>query len=371
MSDSIQVVGALVPPGTVLADELERRGWSQADFAEVLDRPVQFVSEIVTGKKEITRESAAQIGAALGQNPVFWLRLQDDYHLAKQGGDAEQQSRLDDVRLRARFNELAPVALLRKRGILRSEDLAGTERELCDLLEIADITDEPRLTHAARRSNHDSDVTSAQRAWVACVRAAARREPHPADLDKDRLRTLAQEIPRIAVDSTGFGSLPSQLADVGVTLTYVEGFPGAKIDGASMIVRGTAVVGLSGRGKRLDIVLFTLLHELAHLVLGHLDDTDDDLIVEEVNRSDGSDREREANELAGSWLLQGPLETPPMRPSGAWVERVAQEHGVNPIVIVGQLQNQKVLEWRTSLARNAPTVTEALESWGTRIRIAD
>lgn len=54
------------PPGEHLADELEERGWSQADFAEIIGRPVQFVSEIVNAKKELTAESAAQIAAALG-----------------------------------------------------------------------------------------------------------------------------------------------------------------------------------------------------------------------------------------------------------------------------------------------------------------
>lgn len=44
------------PAGEFLADELVARGWTQADFADILGRPPQFVSEIITGKKEITRE---------------------------------------------------------------------------------------------------------------------------------------------------------------------------------------------------------------------------------------------------------------------------------------------------------------------------
>ncbi|WP_308470996.1 helix-turn-helix transcriptional regulator [Rathayibacter tritici] len=66
-----------MPRGGFLADELEARGWTQAEFAEILGRPPQFVSEIIAGKKEITRESAAQLGAALGTSPEMWLELQD------------------------------------------------------------------------------------------------------------------------------------------------------------------------------------------------------------------------------------------------------------------------------------------------------
>ncbi|MDQ1292596.1 MAG: HTH-type transcriptional regulator / antitoxin HigA [Actinomycetota bacterium] len=74
---SSPITAEVFPAGEHLADELDARGWSQADFAEVLGRPVQFVSEVVSGKKEITRESAAQIAAALGTSVEFWLNLQD------------------------------------------------------------------------------------------------------------------------------------------------------------------------------------------------------------------------------------------------------------------------------------------------------
>lgn len=71
----------LFPPGEILADELEARGWTQSEFAAIIDRPTQFVNEVIAGKKEITRESAAQFEAALGVSAQFWLSLQDEYLL--------------------------------------------------------------------------------------------------------------------------------------------------------------------------------------------------------------------------------------------------------------------------------------------------
>lgn len=89
------------PAGEHLRRELDIRGWTQATFATILDRPVQFVSEIVTGKKEITRESAAQIGAALGTSAELWRNLQDSYHLWLMSVDPAVQRRLDDISRRA------------------------------------------------------------------------------------------------------------------------------------------------------------------------------------------------------------------------------------------------------------------------------
>jgi HTH-type transcriptional regulator/antitoxin HigA len=88
-------------PGDYLRSELERRSWTQAQFAEILDRPVQFVNDILAGKKEITRVSAAQLGAALDTSAEFWLHLQDDYLLWKQGQDGRLQQQFDGIRARA------------------------------------------------------------------------------------------------------------------------------------------------------------------------------------------------------------------------------------------------------------------------------
>jgi hypothetical protein len=84
--------------------------------------------------------------------------------------------------------------------------------------------------------------------------------------------------------SKATADLPDRLAEAGVRLVFVDAFPSAKIDGGTMYVDGYPVIGLSGRGKRLDKVLFTLLHEIAHILRGHVDA--DHYIVEEIDDAD-------------------------------------------------------------------------------------
>jgi HTH-type transcriptional regulator/antitoxin HigA len=69
------------PPGEYLRDELEARGWTQRDLAKVIDRPLQAVNEIITGKKRITAKTAKAIAMALGTSPELWLNLQTYYDL--------------------------------------------------------------------------------------------------------------------------------------------------------------------------------------------------------------------------------------------------------------------------------------------------
>ena len=69
------------PPGEYLRDELNERGWTVTEFAAIIDRPLQAVSEILNGKKAITAETACSFSEALGTTPELWLNLQSAYRL--------------------------------------------------------------------------------------------------------------------------------------------------------------------------------------------------------------------------------------------------------------------------------------------------
>ena len=53
-------------PGELIRDEIEARGWSQIELAEVLGRPGRLISELIAGKRAITPETAKALGQAFG-----------------------------------------------------------------------------------------------------------------------------------------------------------------------------------------------------------------------------------------------------------------------------------------------------------------
>ena len=176
------------------------------------------------------------------------------------------------------------------------------------------------------------------------------------------LAKLAASLPRSVKSADDFATLPDQLRDAGVRLVYVEALPSAKIDGCALFVDGQPVIGLSGRGKRLDKVLFTLLHEIAHILRGHVDEGP---IVEDLEDSHAqeSTREREANDNAGDWIFPNGCPSMPSRINAAWIEQTAAKIGLARIVLIGQLQKRGRLDWRTTLAKNAPSVSDVLPHW--------
>lgn len=343
------------PPGEYLRDELDARGWTISEFADLLGRPPQAISEILNGHKLITLETAHEIGAALGTSADVWLTLQASFQLRQ----TEGASGVRDVARRARMRELVPLTEIMNRGWIPSDDLGAQERAVCELVGIADPGESPARALAARRSNADEgSLTPAQQAWAGRVRQIGEcvdvREPS----NLRGLRLCAEGLARRLVDPSAFRELPETLASLGVALVVLRPLRGSKIDGAAMrLPSGAFVVGLSLRGLRFDTAVFTLAHELAHIVLGHVDGAGG-LVDENMQSGSDDDIEAEADRQAAAWLLPTePVLADPV--SQQAVVREAQRIRCHPSLVVGRLHWQGSLPW-THLNGLIPHMREVL-----------
>ena len=81
----------VVHPGTILKDELEELGITPTEFARQIDVPPNRVSQIISGKRAITGDTALRFGHWFGVDPQFWINLQAQFELAvaaKETGEA-------------------------------------------------------------------------------------------------------------------------------------------------------------------------------------------------------------------------------------------------------------------------------------------
>lgn len=349
------------PAGEYLADELAARGLTVDEFARILGRPAQAVSEIVNGRKEITPTTAEEIAAATGTSAQTWLRLQDTYRLWVLAQDGATRASLDAVSRRARLAEMVPVAELRRRGeIPDSRDHDVVERAICDLLEIADPSETPHVAISARRAERDAQLSPAQLAWARCAMRASSKARARA-FDPDGLVDLARQLTQLVILPAAVAALPDRFAKVGVRLIHVPPFKGSKLDGAAFRDPRGPVIALSARIPRLDAILFTLLHECAHVSLGHVEDGL--AIDEDLGGATLSKKDRQADAVAGAWAIPAPLQTP-TRVSRDWVLAEAERLGVHPAIVVGRLHHDGTLPW-SHLNGLIPNVRAHVESWHT------
>jgi HTH-type transcriptional regulator / antitoxin HigA len=76
-----KIPAEVFPPGDFLRDELEARGWSQSEFAEIIGRPIKTVNEIIAGKRRITPTTAKELEAALDISARSWMNHETIYQL--------------------------------------------------------------------------------------------------------------------------------------------------------------------------------------------------------------------------------------------------------------------------------------------------
>lgn len=74
-----------VHPGLVLKDELAELSITPTEFARQIDVPPNRVSQIITGKRSITGDTALRFGHWFGTDPQFWINLQAQFDLAVAG----------------------------------------------------------------------------------------------------------------------------------------------------------------------------------------------------------------------------------------------------------------------------------------------
>jgi HTH-type transcriptional regulator/antitoxin HigA len=46
-----RVPAEVFPPGEFIREELDARGWTQGDLAQIMDRPLRLINELVAGKR--------------------------------------------------------------------------------------------------------------------------------------------------------------------------------------------------------------------------------------------------------------------------------------------------------------------------------
>ena len=329
------------PPGEYLRDELDERGWSQVEFAQILGRPVRTINQILNGKRAITPETAKELSAALGTSAEFWLNLETAYRLKL----AEPASAR--IARRAQLRERAPIReMLNRRWLEPSDNVDVLEAQVLRFFGTSSLEERSSLAHAAKRTRYDEPLGPAQEAWITRVRQLAEAVP-VAPYSPERLREAVTELRELLALPEHVGRVPAVLGAAGVRFLIVEQLPSLKVDGVCLWFDDLRpVIGMSLRFDRIDNFWFVLRHEIEHVL--RRDGTVLDTEIESED-PDAPDSERIANdaaadfcvpveELADFMIRAGPVYT------DTQIRGFAARIGVHPGLVAGQLR-RRLARW--------------------------
>lgn len=182
-------------------------------------------------------------------------------------------------------------------------------------------------------------------AWLARVLVKSRDHRHNIASFQaiENPRSLLTEVAKLSRFESGPLLAREFLSERGIVLVTETHLPKTYIDGAALKdIDGTPIIGLSLRHDRLDNFWFTLLHEVAHVLLhlkssteAYLDNTDGD--------PEGSQKEVEANRYARDALIPKSIwrRTEAYREqTSKSVQDTAHELNIHPAIIAGRIRRE-------------------------------
>lgn len=337
------------PPGTTIADLLEERGWTQKELASRLDCTPKHVNLLIKGNVSINEEMALKLERVLGSTVGFWLSREARYREV-----LTRQEEFASLKPYIEWLKRLPVSdMIRFGWVKRCSDKPQQVAACLRFFGVAsvEVWEEKWMRNLAafRSPTIQEKQKGAVAAWIReceCQAQTVICQPYDTQKFKEILRD-ARKLTK--EENTGIlvNALKRLCAEAGVALSLVPAPKGCPAHGATCwLAPDKALLMLSDRYKSNDQFWFSFFHEAAH-ILHHAKkifyiDTEGQL---------GTEEEEEANRFAAHILI--PVESVrylhEMGHDFNSIKKFAKSLDIAPGIVVGRMQNEKLLPWNSAL----------------------
>ncbi|MBQ8813685.1 MAG: HigA family addiction module antidote protein [Lachnospiraceae bacterium] len=326
------------PPGATIKEQLVDRGMSQKEFAERMDLSEKHISKLVNGEVQLTSDVAVRLEMVLGIPAQFWCKLESIYRekLVKANAENEMDA---DIELMKKFpyKEMASQNWIAKTTNVNEKVI--NLRKFFEVVKLTLVQNSLHPSIACRRVSETEKADYALIAWAQKAKLDARNIETSAINLKKLSSSLSEIRSMTRLDPEEFcPRLVSLLANCGVALVFLPHIGGSFLHGATFYDKNKIVVGLTVRGKDADKFWFSLFHEIAHILYGH------------IAQADGTSEEDEvtANIFARDTLI--PFDKFQYYTSQCNFNResildFARSVNVDPGIVVGRLQKDNFIEY--------------------------
>ncbi len=363
----------ILSPGSFILDELDARGWSQADLAFVLGKSTQSINALVKGKRGISPETAKSVGEAFGISAEVFLNIQKMYELSRANPPSAE------IRKKAKLQSAYPIREMIRRQWLDDGESEYLEEQICRFFDVDSVHDVPHLSHHGKKTDY-RDIPPVQLAWLFRVKRIS-EQMSVAHFSKKSYDQCISTLKSLTKDHNQAAQVPAILNDCGIKFVIVEALPGSKIDGVCFWEsKKVPVIGMSLRHDRIDNFWFVLRHELEHVVQTHAKDAE--MVDVEMRYAENEPglppQEVQANEAAADFCVptddfenfcsvhEGFI-------SESDIVEFANRMEVHPGLVAGRLQWKlgKYNYWRKLLPKIRSIVlsTAVYDGWGKAIHI--
>lgn len=325
------------PPGSTIKEQLVDRGMSQKEFAVRMDMSEKHISRLINGDVQLTPDMAFRLEMVLGAPASYWSNLEAIYREKLSKIIAENAMEADmEIAKKLPYNEMA------KKGWVPatrdSKEKVINLRKYFEVVALSLIGNSQITRITCRRLAVTEKSDLALMAWAQEAKLKARDIETKAINVKElknkicEMRSMTLSKPQEFVPR-----LETQLADYGIAIVFIPHLKGSFLQGATFIDGNKIVVGMTARGSDADKFWFSLFHELAHIILGHL------------NREGGTtDADEDAADEFSRDTLIKKEDFDRLKAISVYTEedicKFAEEIGIAPGIVVGRLQKEGMIQ---------------------------
>lgn len=330
-------------PGAYLDDIIEEYEMTQNEFAKRLGVSSKAVSELLAGKQNLTIDMAERISSITGTSIDVWINLQNSYN--KKVLEIEKRKSLDEEIAIARALDLGYLSKQFKREIVgKGEELVRSLRSLLKVANLKQLKNQELLVNYRNRTIEIDEKNIINSNIMLNIALEKAKETNVKGFDKKKLENNIKYI--VSLHNKSFNLAYTQIEDMlrecGVVLIVLPYLKNASINGAvTRIDRDKVMLLLSDKQKYEDILWFTLLHEIAHIVNG-------DYAVDFSNKEKNK-IEMNADKRAANWLINEEkfknfiLKNNFSREA---IELFANNNNLHTGIVVGRLQKEKYISYK-------------------------
>ena len=338
-----------IPPGEFIKEELEERGWTQGDLADILGMAPKSISKIINGKQSITLDTARMLSKAFGQSPQYWINLDTNYRLRIQ----EKTEKITNVEIKSTIYKYMPITeMINKNWINPYKSVALLVNEVNAFWNIKDLDFKFLETEAAGLHFRKSEACRKFNIFYALTWfQKARTSVQNIKLSKytkNRLLRICENFNTYTLEDNGVSNFIHELNNAGIVFIVLSHLQKTYIDAASFCKQNQPVIAYTARYDRIDNFWFSMAHEISHILydLNH----EDDYFIDDMDRKPANDKEQRANDFAAELLNHLKIfeffKYKKKYISEFRVRDCADTLQIHPGIIVGALQRKKILSPR-------------------------
>ena len=335
------------PPGHLILEYMEEHDLSARELARRCGRSGKLMSEITSGKAPVEPETALQLERVLGVHASIWTNMEAAYQL--------QLARQNDMQaLEAQYGWATKFPLkdlIERKYVTKSAPKSQQVQELlkffgagtpkaCDE-RMGELLMVDYLTTPAFEND-----THALAAWLRIGEMKANAAP-AADYNKDMFLQMLRKVRSLTLTpiNEALPEIVNLCAAGGVVFVLEKPFSKVRASGISRwLSPRKALIQQSFRHKSDDHFWFTFFHECAHILLHSRKE-----VFIDMPKGPGSadpKQEAEANLWSAEFLIPNSSFRRFISTFGhteAEVRAFAEECGVAPGIVVGQLQHNQII----------------------------